>query len=113
MREAQRREERLRGDRPRPRISQRTVIIADDGLATGATMRAAARSLREEQPEHLVIAVPVAPPITCEALRDEADEVIAVLQPHEFLAVGLHYVDFTPTDEREIQALLQAHWAAP
>jgi putative phosphoribosyl transferase len=109
IREAQRREERLRGDRPRPRISRRTVIIVDDGLATGATMRAAARSVREEQPAHVVIAVPVAPPITCEALRDEADEVIAVHQPHEFLAVGLHYLDFRPTDEGEVQALLQAH----
>ena len=109
IREAQRREERLRGDRPRPRIAQRTVIIVDDGLATGATMRAAARSVREEQPARVVIAVPVAPPITCEALRAEADEVIAVHQPSDFLAVGLHYVDFSPTDEAEIQALLQAH----
>jgi predicted phosphoribosyltransferase len=113
IREAQRREERLRGNRPRPRIAQRTVIIVDDGLATGATMRAAARSVREAQPAHVVIAVPVAPPITCQALRDEADEIIAVHQPAEFLAVGLHYVDFTPTDEGEIQALLRAHGAAP
>jgi predicted phosphoribosyltransferase len=109
IREARRREDRLRGDRPRPRIWQRTVIIVDDGLATGATMRAAARSVREEKPQYLVIAVPVAPPSTCEALGDEADEVIAVHQPYQFLAVGLHYVDFTPTAEAEIQALLQAH----
>jgi putative phosphoribosyl transferase len=109
MREAQRREHRLRGERPAPRIAQRTVVIVDDGLATGATMRAAARAVREQQPAHVVIAVPVAPAITCEALRGEADEVIAVHQPDEFLAVGLHYVDFTPTSEGEIHKLLQAH----
>jgi predicted phosphoribosyltransferase len=104
--QARRRDELLRGQRPAPAIRGRTVVIVDDGLATGATMRAAARAVREAQPAHLVIAVPVAPRLTCEALRAEADEVIAVLQPEPFLAVGLHYVDFAPTSEAEIQALL-------
>jgi putative phosphoribosyl transferase len=104
---ARQREERLRGQRPKCAIRGRTVVVVDDGLATGATMRAAARSVREERPVHLVIAVPVAPPVTCEALRGEADEVIAVLQPEPFLAVGMHYADFAPTSEREIQVLLQ------
>jgi putative phosphoribosyl transferase len=108
MTEAHRREERFRGKRPGPRISGRTVIVVDDGLATGATMRAAVRSLRKRQPVRLVVAIPVGPPQTCAALRAEADEVIALHEPEPFLAVGLYYEDFRPTDEREIELLLRA-----
>jgi putative phosphoribosyl transferase len=86
----------------------RTVIIVDDGLATGATMRAAVRSVRGRQPARLVVAVPVAPRETCEALRAEADEVIALYEPQPFLAVGLHYEDFRPVEDREIEQLLGA-----
>jgi putative phosphoribosyl transferase len=106
---ARRLEERLRGGRPPPRISRRTAIVVDDGLATGATMRAAVRALREQQPARIVVAVPVAPPATVAALEAEADEVIAVEQPDPFVAVGLHYEDFRPTDEAEIERLLQSY----
>ena len=106
---AHRREERFRGKRTAPRIEGRTVIVVDDGLATGATMRAALRSLRKRQPASLIVAIPVGPPSTCSALRAEADEVIALLEPEPFRAVGLYYEDFRPTEEREIELLLRAN----
>ena len=106
--EAQRRENQIRGNRPAPRVEGRTVIIVDDGLATGATMRAAVRSVRLLRPARLIVAIPVAPRQTCAALRRDADEVIAVLEPEPFYAVGLHYEDFSPTGEREIERLLRA-----
>lgn len=107
--EAQRREDRLRGSRPPPRIEGRVVIVVDDGLATGATMRAAVRSLREGRPSRLIVAIPVAPRQTCAALRAEADEVVALIEPDPFVAVGIHYRDFTPTSEQEIQQLLSGN----
>jgi putative phosphoribosyl transferase len=106
---AHRGEELFRGKRPAPRIEGRTVIVVDDGLATGATMRAALRLLRKRQPAWLIVAIPVGPPSTCAALRAEADEVIALLEPEPFLAVGLYYEDFRPTEEREIELLLRAN----
>ncbi len=110
MAEAHRREARFRGNRAPPTIEGRTVIVVDDGLATGATMRAAVRSLRKRQPARVVVAIPVGPPDTCAALRAEADEVIALYEPKPFLAVGLHYQDFRPTDEREVEQLLLYNW---
>jgi putative phosphoribosyl transferase len=108
MAEARRRENRFRAGRPRPRIANRTVVLVDDGLATGATMRAAVRSVRLEQPSRLIVAVPVGPRETCAALRKEADEVITLYEPEDFGAVGLYYEDFTPTQDAEVQQLLLA-----
>jgi putative phosphoribosyl transferase len=111
MAEARRREERFRGQRAAPRIAGRTVIVVDDGLATGATLRAALRSLRKRGPARLIVAIPVGPPSTCDALRTEADEVIALCEPEPFLAVGLYYQDFRATSEREIERLLRSDGA--
>jgi putative phosphoribosyl transferase len=104
--EARRCEQRLRGLRPTPRLAGRTVIVVDDGLATGATMRAAIRSVRKAGPARLVVAVPVAAPSTCETLRAETDELICLLTPDPFFAVGVHYADFRPIDDAEVQRLL-------
>src|SRR5712691_5150091 len=104
--EARRCEERLRGRRPAPHLAGRTVILVDDGLATGATMLAAIRSVRRGDPARLVVAVPVAPRPTCEALRNKVGELICLLAPDPFFAVGVHYVDFHPIDDEEVQRLL-------
>ena len=104
--EARRCEQRLRRRRPAPHLAGRTVILVDDGLATGATMRAAIRSVRQPRPARLVVAAPVAAQPTCEALRAEADELICLLAPHPFFAVGVHYADFPPIDDDQVQRLL-------
>lgn len=111
--EAQRRETGLRGDRPAPRIAGRIVILVDDGLATGATMRAAVRAVRRQAPARLVVAVPVAAPAACETLRSEADEVVALGEPEYFGAVGSFYRDFRQTEDEEVQHLLEEYAAAP
>ncbi len=105
-RELERREREYRGDRPFPDVTGRTVILVDDGLATGATMRAAARAIEARDPARLVVAAPVAAPETCEALREQVDEVVCVLTPEGFHAVGLWYDDFRPTSDEEVRACL-------
>jgi predicted phosphoribosyltransferase len=105
--ELARRERLYRGDRPPPEVRGHTVILIDDGLATGATMRAAAAALRRQQPARLIIAVPIAAPSTCEELRDEADEVICAFTPEPFYAVGLWSKDFSPTTDEEVRDLLK------
>jgi len=104
--ELERRERLYRGDRPPPEVRGRTVILVDDGLATGATMRAAAEALRQQQPARLIIAVPVAAPTTCEELREVEDEIICAVTPEPFYAVGLWYEDFSPTSDEEVRDLL-------
>ena len=89
MRELERRERQYRGDRPLPDIAGRTVIIVDDGLATGASMRVAVAALRQEHPASIVVAVPIAPPETCDALRQDANEVVGAVSPEPVYAVGL------------------------
>jgi putative phosphoribosyl transferase len=105
--EARRREERFRAGRAPCPLAGRTVIIVDDGLATGATMRAAVRSVRQHQPARLVVAVPVGSRPACDALRAEADEVICLAEPEPFWAVGVSYRDFSPTEDVEIEQVLQ------
>jgi putative phosphoribosyl transferase len=106
QRELARRSAEYRGDRPFPVIKGRTVILVDDGLATGATMRAAVMALRQEQPAHLVVAAPVAPPQTCEEFREIADDVVCAVTPDPFYAVGLWYEDFGQTTDEEVRELL-------
>jgi putative phosphoribosyl transferase len=104
--ELTRRAKLYRDDRPLPELRGRVVILVDDGLATGATMRAAARAVRRQEPVRLVIAVPVGAPETCAGLRDEADEVICDRMPTPFYAVGLWYDDFAQTSDAEVRNLL-------
>jgi predicted phosphoribosyltransferase len=108
MDEARSRETRFRGGRPPHPVRGRVVIVVDDGLATGATMRAAVRSVRSQQPAKLVVAVPVGSREACAALRLEADEVICLQEPEPFYAVGLHYQHFAPTEDSEVREILEA-----
>ena len=101
-----RRERLYRGGRCPPDAAGRTVILVDDGLATGATMRAAIQALRRQQPARVIVAVPTASPDTCEALKAEADEVICAMTPEPFFAVGHWYDDFTQTTDDEVRRLL-------
>jgi predicted phosphoribosyltransferase len=106
MQELARRERLYRGDRPPPDVAGRTVILVDDGLATGATMRAAVEALGQQHPARTVVAVPTASPDTCEALKAEADDVICAMTPERFVAVGHWYEDFTQTTDDEVRELL-------
>ena len=101
-----RRERLYRGDRPPVAIEGKTVIVVDDGLATGATMRAAVAAIRLQHPARLVVAVPVGARETCEVLRAEADEVVCAAMPWPFRAVGLWYEEFPQTTDEEVHELL-------
>jgi len=105
--ELERRERSYRGDRPFPRIGGKTVILIDDGLATGSTMRAAVAALRLEGPARIVVAVPTAPIETCTELRHLVDEVVCLVTPDPFYAVGLWYEDFSQTTDEEVRGLLE------
>ena len=107
LRELERRERRYRGDRPPPAVRDQTVILVDDGLATGSTMRAAIEALRRLEPARIVVAVPVADPTTCEEIAAEADEVVCARTPRQFRAVGLWYTDFSQTTDDEVRGLLE------
>jgi putative phosphoribosyl transferase len=109
--ELERRERLYRGERPAPDVAGRVAILVDDGLATGSTMRAAATALRSLGPSRVVVAVPVASRDTCEEFRSEVDEVICAVTPRFFQAVGLHYEDFTQTEDAEVHELLAASQA--
>jgi putative phosphoribosyl transferase len=105
--ELERRAEAYRDDRPPPDIKDHVVILIDDGLATGSTMRAAAASLRLQKPRRIVVAVPVSSPETCDEFRSEVDEIVCALTPKHFQGVGLWYKDFSQTSDEEVRELLK------
>lgn len=109
-RELARREEAYRGERPPPELSGRCVILVDDGLATGATMRAAIAALRPLRPARIVVAVPVAPPDVVARLSRDADEVVCPETPEPYVAVGRWYVEFSQTGDDEVRELLRRNW---
>jgi predicted phosphoribosyltransferase len=104
--ELARRESIYRGDRPPLCVKARSVILVDDGLATGSTMRAAVAALRRQQPARIVVAVPIGAASTCAEIGAIADECICAVTPEPFRAVGLWYDDFAQTDDREVSDLL-------
>lgn len=106
QRELERRERLYRDDRPPPDVRGKTIILVDDGLATGSTMRAAVAALREQQPTRIVVAVPTAAPDICAEFRREVDEIVCVITPEPFYAVGLWYENFAQTTDDEVRALL-------
>jgi putative phosphoribosyl transferase len=105
--ELQRRRQIYRGDRSEPNIQERTVILVDDGLATGATMRAACMRLQAQQPKEIIIAVPVAPLSVCQALQSEGNQVVCLSTPHPFQAIGLWYENFAQTSDQQVCHLLE------
>jgi putative phosphoribosyl transferase len=105
-RELARREQAYRDGRPPPEVRDRTVVLVDDGLATGSTMRAAITALRQEQPRRSVVAVPVASPDTCRELRREVDELVCAETPEPFFGVGWWYQNFRQTTDEEVHDLL-------
>ncbi len=104
--ELQRREQIYRDGRPAPELRDRIVILVDDGLATGATMRAAVKALRESSAAKIVVAVPVGPPDTCREIEQQADETICLSTPEFFQAVGQYYEDFSQTSDANVRELL-------
>lgn len=106
QRELERREREYRGNRPPLDVTNKTAILVDDGLATGSTMRAAVRALRNMGPREVVVAVPVASIEACRSLEREADEMVCLRTPEPFEAVGLWYADFTQTTDEEVHELL-------
>lgn len=107
QRELERRKRLYRDDRPAPEISDRIVILVDDGLATGATMRAAVRALRQQHPAQRIVAVPIAAPETCREFESEADKVVCAETPGRFFSVGPWYEDFSQTTDEEVCDLLK------
>ena len=106
VKELKRRERAYRGDRPALDVRGRTVILVDDGIATGSGMRAAVNALRQMKPARIVIAVPVAPASTCDHLRQEVDDLVCLAMPDPFYGVGQFYYDFSQVSDREVNELL-------
>ena len=104
--ELERRDRLYRGSRPIPDLDNRSIILVDDGIATGSTLKAALSIIKQRQPKRIVVAVPVAPPEVCNELREEVDEVVCLLTPEWLYAIGLWYDDFSPTTDDEVGNLL-------
>jgi len=109
LKEIERRRKAYLGDRPHPELAGRVVIVVDDGIATGATTRAALQAMRLRKPRKLVLAVPVAPTETLQKLRGEADEIVCLEDYEEFGAIGFFYADFRQTSDAEVIDLLARH----
>jgi putative phosphoribosyl transferase len=107
QRELERREFAYRGGRAAPEIAGKKVILVDDGLATGATMRAAVNAIKAQGPEKLIVAVPTGAPDTCDMIRKMVDEIVCLITPTPFGGVGAWYQDFSQTSDREVQQLLK------
>lgn len=107
QRELERRARAYRDDRPPPDVKDRIVILIDDGLATGSTMRAAAAALRPQKPRRIVVAVPVSSPEICDEFRREVDEIVCFFTPKNLQGVGLWYEDFSQTSDEEVRELLK------
>ena len=111
-REILRREQAYRGDRPPVNVSGKIVIVVDDGMATGSTMLAGVRALRQLKPARIVVAVPHAPPDTCEILWKEVDELVCLEMPEPYTAVGRWYEQFPQLEDAEVTELLEHAWNA-
>jgi len=106
QKELQRREQLYRGGRSAPEVRGRTIILVDDGLATGSTMRAAVAALRQQRPARIVVAVPVGAPSTCDEFRADVDQIVCGFTPEPFYGVGQWYEDFSQTSDEEVRELL-------
>jgi putative phosphoribosyl transferase len=107
--ELERREREYRQGAPLTNLRGRIVILVDDGLATGSTMRAAVQAVRQHQPARVIVAVPVGAPDTCDEFADVTDETVCARTPEPFRAVGLWYRDFSETTDDEVRSLLRQH----
>jgi len=110
--EVERQQTTFRGNVPFPELSGRTIIVVDDGLATGSTMLAAVRALRHSKPARIIVAAPVAAAETVRRLREEANDVVCLSAPSDFHAVSLWYEDFAQTSDEEVRNLLESSQAA-
>jgi predicted phosphoribosyltransferase len=108
--ELERRERQYRDGRPPLNVAGKTVVLIDDGLATGSTMRAAAAALRQQGPARIVVAVPVAAEAACDDFRDEVDDIVCLMTPEPFRAVGMWYQDFSQTSDDQVKELLAKAW---
>lgn len=104
--ELERRERLYRGDRSMPNLHNHTVILVDDGMATGSTLKAALSVIKQQQPKEIVVAVPVAPPDVCDELKQEVDAVVCLLTPKYLYSISLWYTDFSPTSDQQVRELL-------
>ena len=104
--ELERRDRHYRGSRPAPDLRDRIVIMVDDGIATGSTLKAALSAISQQQPKRIVIAVPIAPPDVCQELNQAVDEVVCLLTPKWLSSISLWYDDFSPTSDEQVRSLL-------